>query len=215
MGRAEEAERAVLNAAAKAEHGGITFAAALLRASAVRSAPARGDLATADMRWAELLPDEKRRLAAKEKGTEIVRLLLKSARLSLAHHRPDDALNSLTHAATLIASRHQPTNPDARELATLESQALLAEQRYTEATQHAQAAIELARASAIDTNSSAWIGEALILRARAEAPSSAAAAAATAQQALPHLLNNLDPAHPLIPEARALSEPSTLSARSQ
>jgi hypothetical protein len=92
---------------------------------------------------------------------------------------------------------------------------LFAEQRYTEAMRHAQAALELARAGAIDTNSSAWIGEALIMRARAEAATSRVAAAATAQQALPHLVNNLDPAHPLIAEAHDLSEASTLSARSQ
>ena len=215
MGQAEEADRAILDAAAKAEHGGITFGVALLRASAVRSALARGDLTTAERRWAELLPDEKRRLAEKEKGIEVVRLLLTSARLSLAHHRPQEALSSLADAATLIASRHQPMNPDALELATLESQALLAQQRYAEATQHAQAAIELARAGAIDTHSSAWIGEALILRARAEAPASTAAAARTAREALPHLVNNLDPAHPLIAEARGLSLSPTLSAKSQ
>lgn len=215
MGQAEEADRAILDAAAKAERGGITFVVALLRASAVRSALARGDLATADGRWAELLPDEERRLAEKERGIEIVRLLLTSARLGLAHHRPDEALRSLADAATLIASRHQPTNPDARELETLESYALLAKQRYAEATQHAQAAVELARAGAIDTNSSAWIGEALILRARGEAPSSTAAAAATAREALPHLVNNLDPAHPLVAEARVLSVASALSAESQ
>jgi eukaryotic-like serine/threonine-protein kinase len=215
MGQAEPAERAILDAAAKAERGGITFGVSRLRVGAVRSALARGDPATADLRWAELLPDEKRRLAAKEKGTEIVRLLLTSARLSLAHHRPEEASSPLENAATLIASRHQPMNPEARELETLESQVSFAERRYPEATQHAQAAIELARAGAIDTNSSAWMGEALILRARAEAASSSAAAAGTARQALPHLVNNLDPAHPLIAEARALSEAGALSARSR
>jgi serine/threonine-protein kinase len=215
MGQVEEAERAILDAAAKAERGGVTFAASRLRIAAVRAALARGDLATADMRWAELLPDEKRRLAEKEKGVEIVRLMLTSARLSLAHDRPDEALTSLADAAALIVSRRQPTNPEARELETLQSQALLAEQHYPDALQHAQAAVALARAGAIDANSSAWIGEALIVRAQAEAPSSRATAAATARQALPHLVSNLDPAHPLIAEARALSQASTLSARSQ
>jgi hypothetical protein len=176
---------------------------------------AQRDVATADLRWAELLPDEERRLSAKEKGIEIVRLLLLRARLSLAHHRADEALSSLANAAALIALRRQPTNPDTRELEILESSALLAEQRYAEAAQHAQAAVEVARTGAIDPNSSAWIGEALILRARAEAPASHTAAAATAQEALPHLLNNLDPTHPLIAEARALSLASAPSAQSQ
>jgi serine/threonine-protein kinase len=215
MGQAEAAERAILDAAARAERGGVTFAVARLRVGAVRSALARADLATADLRWTELLPDEQHRLAANEKGTEIVRLLLTSARLSLAHQRPDEASSALENAATLIASRHQPINPEARELETLESQVSFAERHYPEATKHAQVAIELARAGAIDPNSSAWMGEALILRARAEAPSSSATAAGTARQALPHLVNNLDPAHPLIAEARALSEASALSAGSR
>jgi len=71
-----------------------------------------------------------------------------------------------------------PTNnPDTRELETLEGSALLEQQRYAEAAQHAQAAVALAHSSAIDPNSSAWIGG----------------------------VDNLDPTHPLIAEARALS----------
>ena len=59
---------------------------------------ARADLATAESRWAELLPDEKRRLVANEKGIEVVRLLLVSARLDIARNRPDEALKSLERA---------------------------------------------------------------------------------------------------------------------
>jgi eukaryotic-like serine/threonine-protein kinase len=205
MGRANEAERALLDAASKAERGGITYQATLLRASAVESALARGDFPAAQLRWAELVPDEQRRLEAKETGIEVVRLLLLSARVSLATHRPDEALRSLEQAAALITLRRQPTNPDARELEVLLASALLARQRYTEAAQHAQTAVELAQASAVDVRSSAWIGEALILRARAEVPANRSAAATTARQALAHLTSNLDPAHPLIAEARALS----------
>ena len=53
-------------------------------------------------------------------------------------------------------------------------------------------------------NSSAWIGEALVLRARAEVALGSKAAAVTAQEALPHLVDNLDPSHPLIAEARQI-----------
>jgi hypothetical protein len=207
-GRAQEADRAILDAAARAENGGITFQSAFLRASAVSSALAQGDVATADARWAELVPDEERRLSEKEKGIEIVRLLLLRARVSLAHHHTVEALSSLANTATLIGLRHQPTNPDTRELETLEGSALLEQQRYAEAAQHAQAAVELARSSAIDPNSSAWIGEALILRAHAEARASPTVAAATAQEAMSHLVDKLDPTHPLIAEARALSSTS-------
>jgi hypothetical protein len=76
--------------------------------------------------------------------------------------------------------------------------------RYAEAAQYAQTAVELARVSAVDKNSSAWIGEALVLRARAEVALGSKAATATAQEALPHLVDNLDPSHPLIAEARQL-----------
>jgi hypothetical protein len=114
-------------------------------------------------------------------------------------------LKSLERAGTLIASRQQRTNPDARELEALRSSALLAEQRYAEAEQHAQAALELARISAVDPKSSSWIGEALVLRARAEAAAGRKAARATAQEALRHLVANLDPTHPLIAQARQIA----------
>jgi len=123
----------------------------------------------------------------------------------IARQRSDDALKSLARAAALIASRRQPTNPDAREMEVLRSSALLAKQLYTDAAQHAQAALGLARISAIDAKSSAWIGEALVLRARAEAAAGNKAASATAQEALTHLAANLHPAHPLIAQARELA----------
>jgi len=192
-------------AASKAEQGGVTYQAALLRASAVVAALARADLATAEVRWAELLPDQEHRLAANEKGIEVVRLLLVSARLDMARHRPDEALKSLERAGELIASRRQQTNPDARELETLRSLALIATQRYVEAEQHAQAALELARISAVDPKSSSWIGEALVLRARAEVAAGRKAAPATAREALSHLVANLDPRHPLIAQAREIA----------
>jgi serine/threonine-protein kinase len=204
-GEPQQAEPAILEAASKAEQGGVTYVAALLRASAVIAALARADLATAETRWADLWPDEERRLAANEKGIEVVRLLLVSARLDLARNRPDEALKSLERAGALIASRRQRTNPDARELEALRSAALIAKQRYDEAERHAQAALELARISAVDPKSSSWIGEALVLRARAEAAAGRRAAPATAQEALGHLVANLDPTHPLIAQARAIA----------
>jgi tetratricopeptide (TPR) repeat protein len=204
-GEPQEAEPAILEAASKAEQGGVTYQASLLRASAVIAAVARGDLETAETRWAELLPDEEHRLAANEKGIEVVRLLLVSARLEIARDRPGEALKSLERAGALIASRGQKTNPDARELEALRSSALMAEQRYVEAGQHAQAALELARISAVDPKSSSWIGEALLLRARAEAAAGRKAAPGTAQEALSHLVANLDPSHPLIAQAREIA----------
>jgi eukaryotic-like serine/threonine-protein kinase len=204
-GEPEQAEPAILEAASKAEQGGVTYQAALLRASAVIAALARADLATAEARWADLLPDLEHRLAANEKGIEVVRLLLVSARLDTARQRPDEALKSLDRAGALIASRRQRTNPDARELEALRSSALIAEHRYVEAEQHAQAALELARISAVDPKSSSWIGEALVLRARAEAAAGRKTAPTTAREALSNLVSNLDPTHPLIAQAREIA----------
>ena len=208
-GEPREAEPAILEAASKAEQGGVTYQAALLRASAVIAALARADLATAEARWAALLPDEEHRLAANEKGVEVVRLLLVSARLDIARDRPDEALRSLERAGALIAARRQRINPDARELEVLRSSALLAKRRYVEAGQHAQTALELAQLSAVDPKSSSWIGEALVLRARAEAAAGHKDASATARQALPHLVANLDPGHPLIAQAREMASGPT------
>jgi serine/threonine protein kinase len=204
-GEPQQAEPAILEAARKAEQGGISNQVSLLRASAVIAALARADRATAEARWAELLPDEEHRLAANEKGIEVVRLLLVSAHLDIARNQPDAALKSLERAGALIESRRQKTNPDARELEALRSSALIAEQRYVEAEQHAQAALELARISAVDPKSSSWIGEALVLRARAEAGAGRRIASATAQEALAHLVANLDPSHPLIAQAREIA----------
>ena len=204
-GEPQAADAAILEATNKAEQGGVSFQVALLRASAVTAALARGDLAAAETRWTELVPDEERRLAAHEKGTELVRLLLLQARLELARHQPDEALKSLDRAGAIIASRQQPTNPDARELESLRSSALLGSHRYLEAEQHAQAALELARVSAVDPESSSWVGEALVLRARAEAAAGNKNAPVTAQEALHHLTANLDPTHPLIAQARDMA----------
>ena len=204
MGLPAEAEPAILDAAATAERGSGTFQSGIFRTAAVTGALARGDLPTAEARWAQLEPDEARRLAANEKGADIVRLLLVHARLDLARQRPESAASSLERAATLIGARRQPVNADARELEGLRSAVFLVQGRYAEAAKYAQTAVELARVSAVDKNSSAWIGEALVLRARAEAALGSKAATVTAQEALPHLVDNLDPSHPLIAEARQI-----------
>jgi eukaryotic-like serine/threonine-protein kinase len=204
-GETQQAEPAILEAANKAEQGGISYLATLLRTSAVIAALARADLATAEKRWGELLPDEERRLSVNEKGIDVVRLLLVSARLDIARERSDEALQTLDRASALIASRRQETNPDARELEALRSSAFIAKQRYAEAEQHAQTALDLARISAVDPKSSSWIGEALLLRARAEVAAGRTTGPATAQEALSHLVDNLDPTHPLIAQAREIA----------
>jgi serine/threonine-protein kinase len=204
-GEPEQVEAAILRATDKAIQDGDTWQSEQLRASGVAVALARGDLGAAQARWTPLAADEEHRLAANEKGVEVVRLLLLGARLDIARHQPDEALKTLDRAATIVASRRQPTNPDARELEALKSSALMAKQLYAEAAQHAQAALDLARISAVDAKSSLWIGEALMLRATAERASGNKHAAASAQEALPHLIKNLVPSHSLLALAQEMA----------
>ncbi len=108
--------------------------------------------------------------------------------------------------AALIAARRQPTNSDARDVEMLRTRLAFAGRAFEQAKQHAQAALELAKAGAIDAQSSAWIGEALLWRARAEAAlGDTAKARATAQEAVPHLEKNMDPKSATLAAARELA----------
>lgn len=204
MGRPLEADAALVDVANRAQQSGITYQASLYKAASVVSALARADLPAAEARWEELAADEAHRLAAGERGIEVVRLLLVHARLDLARGRAEAALSSLDRAAALIADRRQPSNPDSRELEALRSSTYLSQKRYAEAARHARAAAQFAQISAVDPNSSAWIGESLVLLAQAQAAAADPDASATAQRALPHLLTNLDPDNPVIAQARQL-----------
>jgi len=188
-----------------AEKAGNLYAITNLRAASAALAIERGDLAGADAKWALLAPEEERLLALHEQSADAVLLILLHARMDLAHARVADALRRLSMAAALVASRHQPTNPDARDVELVLAQALMAKQAYSQAAEHAGKAVDLARAAAVDVDSSAWVGEALVWRARSEAAmGKVAVAAASAREALRHLEPNVDPAHPLIAVAKSL-----------
>jgi eukaryotic-like serine/threonine-protein kinase len=205
----EGAETALLQAAQEAEKLGMMTVVVGYRATAVMAAIDRGDLSSADARWEPLLPVEQRMLAANERGVDLVRLMVIHARLDMVHGRVDEALRRMNQAAALIASRKQPMNRDAREVALLTAQVLLARNANEQALRQAQAAVDFARAQAVDPHSSAWIGEALVWRASAEAALGRKLASATAREALPHLLGNLDPSHPMIALARKLAAPQS------
>jgi serine/threonine-protein kinase len=199
------AEMTLLRAAQDAEKAGMMFVLVGYQAPVVAAAIDRGDVVSADARWASLVEVEQKMIAAKERGVDIVSLLLVHARLEMLHGLLDSASQRLNQAAELIASRKQPTNRDAGNVALLQAQVLLARHFNAQALQHAQAAVEFARAEAVDPQSSAWIGEALVWRARAEAVLGNPGAAATAREALPHLLQNLEVTHPIIEAARSLA----------
>jgi serine/threonine protein kinase len=205
VGRAQDASAILARASAAAEKAGALYQVANYQASSVTMAIAQGDLVAADAGWAVLAPQEDKALTAKDRGIDTVRLILLHARLDLAHRRLADALRRLDAAAALVAARHQPANPDARELELLRAQAMMAPSTYLQAAEHARNAVELARAGAVDPKSSAWIGEALVWRARSEAAlGKMASAAASAKEALMQLDPNVDSAHPLIAAAREL-----------
>ena len=191
--------------AVAAQKAGNLDGIASLRATSAALAMEQGDLASADAAWALLAPEEERALSTGERGPDVVRLILLHARLDLAHAHVAEALRRLDMAATLVASRHQPSNPDAREVELVLAQALMANHVYSQAAEHAGKAVELARATAVDENSSVWVGEALVWQARSEAAlGKAPVAAASAREALRHLEPNVDQAHPLIALAKGL-----------
>lgn len=174
-------------------------------AMTVTAAVEKADLGAADARWATLVPLENRALAAQDRSAEAVRLLLVDARLQLAHGHNDAALRQLKTAARLIAARHQTINPDGYDLAILRAQAAMQARDYADAATEAASADDLARAAAIDESSSAWVGEALLIRAEAEnSLGESARAVADAREALQHLEPNLMPSDSLVSTARGL-----------
>jgi len=178
----------------------------LFQTGVVTAALDRGDVAGADAGWNLLAPVEEQMLAAGQRGVDVVQLLLLHARLDMEHHQAASAAKRLDRADALIASRHQPSNPDSRAAEILRARLLLESRQYQQAVHHASAAIQLARSAAVDPRSSVWVGEALLWRARAEAAlGRPAVAAATAREALVHLAENVDGASPLIGAARALA----------
>lgn len=173
----------------------------------VTAALERADLGTADARWAALAPLEARALAAQDRSAEAVRLLLVDARLQLAHGHDDRALQQLAAANRLIAARHQAGNPDAYELAILRAQAALRAGDYGNATKQAAVAVDLARAVAIDANSSAWVGEALLYQAQAKkALGDPTGAVTDAREALHNFGPNLLPNQALVMAARGIAD---------
>jgi len=96
--------------------------------------------------------------------------------------------------------------PKRSRLLLVRSQAEYKLVQYPAAVQHAEAAVARARQDAVDPQSSAAIGEALVWRSQVQlAQGKRDAAQASAREAIPHLEQNLDPSHPLIATAHRLA----------
>jgi serine/threonine-protein kinase len=198
-------ERGLMQAADQAEKQGLASAVATYRVDAIRAALDGGDVAAADADWAKISPMESKYLADPAWQRDAKRLLLAHARLNLAKHDLAAAADEVVMAAGLDSPSQQANDPEWEHILVLRGEIELAQQSYDAADTDAQAAVTRARLEAVDPNSSARIGEALILRGRCEsAMGNKAAAAASAREALPHLQQNLDPSDPLLTEEKTL-----------
>jgi len=103
-----------------------------------------------------------------------------------------------------LSTRGRP-DPLQRDAFTVAARAALAVSEGGPALTHARDALARARAEAIDADSSASVGEGLLLEARVLAQQGdRSGAAALAREALPHLQQNLGPAHPVTRQAEEL-----------
>ncbi len=197
---------ALMQLAETAEKQGMASAIATYRAGAVRAALNRGDTSAADSFWDATASLQQKYLADPAWRRDAQRLLMAHARLNLAKQDLGAAAKTLKQATDLIPAGLAGSDPEWRPIVALRAEIELAQHRYAAADADAGLALDRARQEAVDPKSSAWIGEALLLRARAElALGDRAAAAASAREALTHVEQNLDPSNPLNAEARKLS----------
>jgi hypothetical protein len=201
-----EQDRGLMQAADDAEKQGMLYAVATFRAGAIRAALDRGDLAAADAYWVKIGPLETKYLGDPAWRRDALRLVLAHARLNLAKQDLTGAADKIKQAADLVPADRQGIDPQWVRIRVLRGEIELAQRQFTAAAADAQMAVDRAKLEAIDPKSSAWVGEALLLRARSElALGDKAAAAASAREALAHVEQNLDPSHPLVAEAKTLS----------
>jgi serine/threonine-protein kinase len=165
----------------------------------------RGDLAAAEAQWAPLAAIEVEMLKSKRSGIEVTAVLLLHAKLEILRGDYAAASRLLDYMASKMAAHHQ-TNPDDKLVSISRAEIALATRDFKEAERQAETALEFSRRTAIDPQSSIYIGEALLWRARAEAGlGDKAKATASAQEALRHLEKNMDPASPQLAAARQLA----------
>jgi tetratricopeptide (TPR) repeat protein len=133
-------------------------------------------------------------------STRLARARLLAARKDFA-----SAAKAVQEALDAMASRGQANDPRVRDSSVVAAEIALASNDTDRASRFAAAALDRARKEAIDPQSSAWIGQGLLLRARCElARGDAVSAKADAAEATAHLDRNLGEDHPLTRQARDL-----------
>jgi serine/threonine-protein kinase len=203
-------ENALERLASQAEEQGWQSLAAVYRASALQSRLGHSDLAAAQAQWTTLGVTEGKLLANPAWWHEAKRVLIDHARLALAQGHPTDATRLLDQASALDPKAHPATDRDSLRALLLRSQIAYTGKQYEVAEHAAQEALQLARAQAIDAQSSACIGLALLWRARSEAArGQAVLASESAREALRHLEANLDAHSRLVATARELAGKGT------
>ena len=131
-----------------------------------------------------------------------------AAKAAIALARGDAALADELAATALrmASSRGDSGDPLLRDALLLAARTAMATLDWTRATKNAHAAVERARAEAIDADSSAAIGQTLLAEAQALAGAGQRSGASSlARAALPHLEANLGSLHESTSHARVLA----------
>jgi serine/threonine-protein kinase len=132
--------------------------------------------------------------------------LLVQAKIALAQGSPQQADALAQQALQAVRARNRRSDTQLRGTTVAAARTALARRDWSRASALAGAALEIARAEAIDPRSSAFVGEALLVKAEAERGAGNAAAAGLAREALAHLRENLGPDHPQARLALELAE---------
>ena len=139
-------------------------------------------------------------------GVKGAKYLAAKANLALARGDATRADELAARALRAVSGGGDPARPLLRDVLLLAARTAMATQDWTRSMQHAGAAVERARIEAIDAESSAAIGQALLVEAQAQAGrGQASSAASLARSALPHLEANLGPEHESTTHARLLA----------
>jgi hypothetical protein len=211
LGRSAEAARLLAQ-----DNAGTPDAAQLRRGLAETEARLRaGDPAGAREVW-----DRWRRVAEKALGPgdpDAAAVLRVQALLAQAGGDPPAARELLRRAAAVAVDADGNPTPQLRSIEVLQAEDALDANAHPEPSQLAEAVLRQATAEAVDAHSSAWIGQALLLRSRCrQARGELDAMHEAARGALPQLEENLGIEHPLTQLAHALAAPqapATAAAR--